>query len=256
MKRDDWQRLAAAHPYYVVQTVPELMGAVDEDAHIEFFRSGAAHAEWLWGEIERCVASPFRPSRALDFGCGIGRVAIPMATRCAHITGVDIAAAMIERAIANAAAAGVNNTQFLVDHADLAQVAGDFDFVHSVNVLQHIPPHRGYRIVERLVGALRVGGVGAVHLTYRNALGRSARVRHAAYARWPRLHTLRRRFAVSPGGPALPMYTYDIGKVLDILRKANVHRTTLHFTNEGVDGAMIMFRREQAPTVAGPESSR
>jgi len=192
----------------------------------------------------------------LDFGCGIGRVAIPMAALCQHVTGLDIAPAMVERATAHSAAAGISNTHFRVDDTDFARVADDFDFVHSVNVLQHLPPHRGYRIIERLIGALRVGGVGAVHLTYRDALGWNARMRHAAYARWPRLHALRRRSVASLSGPALPMYTYDVSRVLGILRDAGVNRAVLHLTNEGVDGAMILFRRESAIVSATRERQR
>jgi hypothetical protein len=156
---------------------------------------------------------------------------------------------MVEHAAANAARSDVANAHFAVDGTAVTALPGRFDFVHSVIVLQHIHPRSGYLIVERLVNALSEGGVGALHVTYRNPLRWHARIRHALYARWPRLRAVRRRLAGGAPGPVLPMYTYDVARVLAILRAAGVHRTALHLTHEGLDGAMILFRREAAAIV-------
>jgi SAM-dependent methyltransferase len=46
-------------------------------------------------------------SRILDLGCGHGRIAIPLAQRGYRVTGLDLSAVFLERARADAAAAGV-----------------------------------------------------------------------------------------------------------------------------------------------------
>jgi SAM-dependent methyltransferase len=78
-------------------------------------------------------------TRVLDVGCGVGRWSRLLAARGALVTGIDLSATMIQEATRRARAAGVaSRCRFLVqDFADL-EVAGRFDLVLSVTVLQHI----------------------------------------------------------------------------------------------------------------------
>jgi SAM-dependent methyltransferase len=57
---------------------------------------------------------PPGPLRVLDVACGTGKHAIALAQRGYDVTGVDLSPAMIERARANARAAGIDDVRFLV----------------------------------------------------------------------------------------------------------------------------------------------
>jgi len=76
--------------------------------------------------------------RALEIGCGIGRVMKPMARCCVEIGGVDTSAAMIAQA--GRYLAGIANAFVLhVAGTDTGLVAGSFDLIYSHLVFMHLP---------------------------------------------------------------------------------------------------------------------
>src|SRR5687767_10601498 len=105
-----WKYFGEKDPYFGVVAIDEMRGDVlVDDARKKFFASGDEHVERLWHELEANFHSVQRPRRALDFGCGVGRVAIPLARRCDEVVGIDISSAMIDEARRNAASFGVDN---------------------------------------------------------------------------------------------------------------------------------------------------
>lgn len=134
--RQDWERLAEADPLWAVLTAPEQKdGRWNADA---FFATGEAEIADVFSEVERLGRAPGR-GRALDFGCGVGRLTRALGTQFETAVGVDISEAMVEQA-------RVLNEAFpacefrLNTAADLSQYeSGSFDFVYSSLVLQHLP---------------------------------------------------------------------------------------------------------------------
>ena len=61
--------------------------------------------------------------RVLDLFCGLGNFTLPIATRCAHVVGVEGSEAMTERGKMNAALHGLSNVEFHA--ADLTQPISD-----------------------------------------------------------------------------------------------------------------------------------
>jgi hypothetical protein len=80
-------------------------------------------------------------------------VLIPLAHRCEHVVGVDISRAMLEECGRACASHGIVNVTLTDEIPD-----GLFDLVHTVSVIQHIPPREGYRVFERLLSAVAPGG--------------------------------------------------------------------------------------------------
>ena len=92
-------------------------------------------------------------ARALEIGCGMGRILRPLSERIEKAFGVDISAEMIARA--RQALAGRGNVEVSVTHGRL----GDFgdaslDFVYSFIVFQHIPTKKA--VTRYLLEAARV----------------------------------------------------------------------------------------------------
>jgi 2-polyprenyl-3-methyl-5-hydroxy-6-metoxy-1,4-benzoquinol methylase len=98
--------------------------------------------------------------RVLDVGCGIGRWSCRLAARGARVTGVDLSPTMIAEARRRAAARGVGaRCEFLPQDLAALEVAGPFDLILGVTVLQHIlEPSRLRASVERLAAHLAPDG--------------------------------------------------------------------------------------------------
>ena len=82
-----------------------------------------------------------RTRRALEIGCGPGRLMLPISRYFGEIHGVDVSDEMISRARENLS--GVPHAHPHVGSgSDLAQFADEsFDYVYSYAVFQHIPSH-------------------------------------------------------------------------------------------------------------------
>ncbi|MEO6502736.1 MAG: bifunctional NAD(P)/FAD-dependent oxidoreductase/class I SAM-dependent methyltransferase [Jatrophihabitantaceae bacterium] len=105
-------------------------------------------------------ASELSPGTALDAGCGEGADAIWLAGQGWQVTAVDLSSVALERAVANAAAAG-EQVAGRIDwqHVDLAgwDPGHDrFDLVTSQYL--HLPPGQREALVQRLAAAVRPGG--------------------------------------------------------------------------------------------------
>jgi len=239
-----WERLAR-EPYYAVLNDPRNRGA-DPAARQEFFLSGERHAEWIFGAIEQHLIPDFRPRHVLDFGCGVGRVMIPFARRAERVVGVDISIAMLVEAHRNCDARGIRNVDFMsLDRfMDVPGAHGPFDLVHSFIVLQHIPPWRGYRLIDALVSSMARGGVGALHVTYARRAGvvRKAvhRVRRLVPGWSVLLNLVQRRPLFEPH---MPMYQYSLRRMVGRLQRRGCSRIHLLMTDHGGHlGAVFLFQ--------------
>src|SRR5262245_35218330 len=97
-----WEFWGSIEPYWAVCSKADfLLGKIDDASRLDFFQSGEDHVEWLFGTIADHVEPDFRPRVALDFGCGLGRVAIPLAKRCECVIGVDVSDTMLGQARKN-----------------------------------------------------------------------------------------------------------------------------------------------------------
>lgn len=111
-----------------------------EQNEAEFQASGAYLVEEIEEELARLPPTTNRRTwRALEIGCGPGRLMKPLSRNFGEIHGVDIADEMV--ALARERLAGIPHAHVhLTERAILPQFADDsFDFVYSYAVFQHIP---------------------------------------------------------------------------------------------------------------------
>jgi SAM-dependent methyltransferase len=142
--RSDWNQRAREDPHYYV-----AFGGRDQDEDT-FLATAADVLRLLEGELRRLPALAPVPSRdrqeavpkygrALEIGCGPGRLMKPLSRHFGEIHGVDVSDEMIRLArerLRDIPHAHVHAT----NGASLGQFAdGSFDFVYSYAVFQHIP---------------------------------------------------------------------------------------------------------------------
>ncbi len=162
----DWQTLGRVNPYYGVLSHPEFLSAnLNKDSLEEFFASGERDIEGVYSFIRAHIRPDFQPVRVLDYGCGVGRLVLPLARRSRVVVGIDVSPGMLEQARENCQKYGISTAILLhVDQMDSLAPAS-FDLIHSVIVFQHIPVARGERILKKLIALLANGGIGALHFT-------------------------------------------------------------------------------------------
>ncbi|HJP58472.1 MAG TPA: class I SAM-dependent methyltransferase [Gemmatimonadaceae bacterium] len=241
----DWESFGETDPYWAVLTEQKFRNSnIDTAARAEFFASGEAHVDWVVETIRATIDESFAPRRALDFGCGVGRVLIPLAKRYPGAVGIDVAQSMLREARRNIDAQAVSAELILGDDR-LSRVSGAFDFIHSYIVFQHIPPARGLRLVAALLDLLNPGGAAALHFTYAAPLSIRQRL-----LRWLRHHTPMVTAATnlakgrSASAPYMELYEYDLGRLFEIFRASGCADFHLRLTDHGgLMGAFMFFRK-------------
>ncbi len=222
----DWQRVAQDEPYWGVLSQDEYRkGSMDPDKLGQFMATGEEFVANVFGLVKKYLDPDFAPRRALDFGCGVGRLLIPIARRVELAVGVDVAPAMLELCRGNAKAAGVDNIELLEGDDELSGVTGPFDFVNSYIVLQHIPPDRGHRLIQAMLDRVAIGGVASLQVTY-------AKSRRLLVHETPTAHFYRREgrtiVDIVPSDWSAPegtinMYDYDLNQVMAQLSRMAGH---------------------------------
>jgi cyclopropane fatty-acyl-phospholipid synthase-like methyltransferase len=135
----------------------------DGTADAGFFESGEADLSALLATIASVLSREIALTSALDFGCGAGRLTLPLARRAGHVVACDLAPTMLIHARRNAERAGLHNITFLPSEGIAAL---SFDFVCSLLVFQYIAPSDGHVLIAALIGLLVPGGIAALHVTF------------------------------------------------------------------------------------------
>ena len=159
-----WETFARENAEYFILT--EIGRASDSAAMEEFFESGRK----LVGEILNEVADQVSGrDLAIEIGCGVGRLLIPMARQFTQVIGVDIAPTMLAKLRSNCQRLGVQNARGMLTDEPWDQ-GRQADFAYSWLVFQHIVDFPTIeRSVRQLTAALKCGGVALLQFDTRRA---------------------------------------------------------------------------------------
>jgi cyclopropane fatty-acyl-phospholipid synthase-like methyltransferase len=197
-----------------------------------FFEFGERQVQSIDAELQAHAGAGIAGRRGLDFGCGMGRTTLAMASRCELVYGLDVAPVQLEEAARNAHERGVTNVVWM-DSGRLRELAGEYDLVISYWVFQHIPSREGERIFAQILAGLQPGGIGAVHFVLRT----ESPARMAARADIPSAY--------------MSMNSYSLNRLGELLAAAGVldWHVRWHGERPRVD-AMVIFRKGE-PAQAG-----
>jgi len=151
-----WELLGQRNPFGAILTGSD--GSIPEWNLAEFLATGQADARRFMNDVERLAPAVSR-AKALDFGCGVGRVTRALAEYFDRVVGVDVAPSMI--AEARRLNANAPQLSFVVNPAShLRQFqSGTFDVIYCRLVLQHMRPRFARRYIQELIRLLSPGGV-------------------------------------------------------------------------------------------------
>ncbi len=272
-----WEMFADEDPYWAVLTQDRFRKKVlGETERHQFFLSGEQYVDWVFSMIRHHIDPQFNPGKGLDFGCGVGRLLLPIARRCQLAVGIDVSESMLKEAEANCQKEKVGNVSLIKSDDNFSTLAAQghaagFDLINSFIVLQHIPCDRGVVIFRRVLKLLNDGGVGAVHFTYSRA---DFPVNSGALNYDPRKRTiptgvrdylagikyflqkLRTRYfyrtiplsanksELAP--PVMQMNHYLLNSLFQVLQQAGVREIHVALSDHGGSlGAVLFFRKAQ-----------
>lgn len=156
--RRAWGMLGEDDPLWAILSQPEKRGGGwDPD---EFFASGEREIALL-DAICGVLKVPVERRRALDFGCGVGRLSRALASRYGQVIGVDISRSMVEKA--RDLNAHISNLKFVENaQPNLAFVESEsIDLIYSMITLQHVPPMLQRSYIAEFLRVLAPGGLAA-----------------------------------------------------------------------------------------------
>ncbi len=147
-----WDTLGRENPMWAVAS-NRSEWSVDD-----FYASGEEEIAEMFAHLEGAGIDVPRGS-ALDFGSGLGRLSRALGSRFDAVTGVDISPSMVKQA--RELNAEHPNLTFLENsEPDLSLFgSGEFDFVLSRIVLQHMEPSLAESYIREFIRTAKPGGV-------------------------------------------------------------------------------------------------
>ena len=153
--RNNWESLARRDALHAILTDETKVGGKWSVA--EFMATGIAETDMVMQHLARLGSVPDRNGTALDFGCGVGRLTQALGCHFESCVGVDISGAMIEKAESlnqRSNCRYVTNSDICLPFPD-----GEFSFIYSNIVLQHIPTRFAMEYLREFMRVLAQGGV-------------------------------------------------------------------------------------------------
>jgi 2-polyprenyl-3-methyl-5-hydroxy-6-metoxy-1,4-benzoquinol methylase len=246
-----WEKWGKKDPYFGVITDEKYRSInITEKTKSDFFESGAIHIEHVLSVCKKHFDFNFLPKRALDFGCGVGRVLIPLSTIADEVVGLDVSDSMLQEADKNCKEQRIENVKLLKSDDTMSRLEGEFNFIHSCIVLQHIPVARGKLILMRLIKHMSKGGIAAIHITY----SKSRYNENFGFPKVPLFRSILQKHyriikhywekASRSENIPMQMNAYDINEILFLIQSANVPYVVSEFTNHGGElGVFLYFQK-------------
>lgn len=241
----EWEKWGKKDPYFAVLTDKKFRNSnLTDDVKSEFFASGKSHINQVLEVCRTRLNRDFSPKRALDFGCGTGRLVIPLAEIVDRVVGLDVSNSMLKEAQKNCEDYSLTNVSLLKSDDELSVLDGHFDFIHSYIVLQHIPVARGRHIFMNLLNHLEEAGIGVIHFTYANTIY-SKNYGVPPRGRWQMFKILkqliRRTFFFKHLEPEMQMNLYNVNELFFLMQTTGISDFYVEFKDDSGDLGIILY---------------
>jgi len=152
----NWDEFGKIDPLWAILTWPDKKGRKWQLE--EFFLTGIKTIKFIMESIESLDIN-IRRRRALDFGCGVGRLTQALAHYFDEVYGVDIAPSMIKLA-KNYNRYG-DKCKYYLNEKDNLELFSDnyFDFIITLLTLQHMEPRYFKKYIKEFLRILAPNGL-------------------------------------------------------------------------------------------------
>lgn len=152
LARKNWDLLAEEDALFAVLSIKKKKGKWEPE---EFFETGRREVN---EDLERIknLGVELNFGKALDFGCGVGRLTRALAASFQTVYGLDVSVKMLEKAKEYG---HQEQNCFYLPESHLGEFpSGMFDFVYSKIALQHIKPRDSMVYLRNLGRVTKPGG--------------------------------------------------------------------------------------------------
>ena len=154
-----WQLFGDTEPHWSVLTHHTFLAKNIKQNIDGFYASGHVNINNAFSAIKRSGGDPNQIRKCIDFGCGVGRLTLPLARHAQSVLGVDVSPGHLKVAKERCQVTGIENISFaLLSSLDDIPALPMVDFIISLIVLQHNPPPVINKILSLLLGLLNPGG--------------------------------------------------------------------------------------------------
>jgi SAM-dependent methyltransferase len=228
--RSPWDALARHNPMWHAD-------GEDEDAVSErfFLRGGADEVRERLQMLTRLYGPLPARELALDFGCGSGRLTLPLARRFEQVIAFDLSGRMLAYAAQHCVQEGLHNVIFCRTLESLAgHVRRGIDLLLAIGVFPHVEEAEGRAVLAQLLDAMRDGARGCVELLVGDAERRAAA----------------REVDLGPDGVVtLGRYAYDMNATMALMQEAGVRDLHAELLGTGAGlSCMLHFRKGRRGT--------
>jgi 2-polyprenyl-3-methyl-5-hydroxy-6-metoxy-1,4-benzoquinol methylase len=155
-EQEFWDRFARYDPLWAILSDPSK---TERRWNLrDFLETGRREVSLLLYQL-RALGIDVRREAALDFGCGVGRLSQPLASHFDRVVGIDISPEMIR--LANEINQCPEQVHYVCNARDDLAVlgTGEFTFIYSNVVLQHVTPPRALQCVKELLRVAAPAGI-------------------------------------------------------------------------------------------------
>ncbi|MGK7941496.1 MAG: class I SAM-dependent methyltransferase [Crocosphaera sp.] len=152
----NWDKFGQLDPFWAILTDNNKKG--NKWKSDEFFQTGQREIEGLLNFIKDSGID-LSHKKALDFGCGAGRLTQALAPYFDEVYGVDISPSMLE--LAHKYNSYGQKCQYYLNDQDNLKLFQDnqFDFIYSNITLQHIKPIYSHKYIQEFLRILSPQGL-------------------------------------------------------------------------------------------------
>jgi ubiquinone/menaquinone biosynthesis C-methylase UbiE len=156
--QENWNKLGKNDPLWAILNNGDTDMRGNQWQIEEFFQTGIVEIARVSQYID-ALGIHIPSGKALDFGCGVGRLTQALADHFDQVCGVDIAPAMIE--LANKYNRHGSKCQYYLNESDDLKLFADnnFDFIYSNIVLQHMEPRYSKNYLKEFLRILTPQGL-------------------------------------------------------------------------------------------------
>jgi SAM-dependent methyltransferase len=162
--RKTWVQLGTEKAHFSVvpenEYLPETLDATIE----QFWQSGENECKRIERIFSRLRLPLTRNMTCVDYGCGVGRVTIPLATRFRKVLGYDISPTHLSHAKERARIVQASNVAFHTCSDFFVDQPERCDFYYSAGVYQHNPPVIIAQLLRNALAALSPAGTAIIQV--------------------------------------------------------------------------------------------